>query len=651
MKIRFICLVIALSTVIASCDDDENPSKGPQVCFTYAQGDLYAMETRFFDASCSSNYDSIRWYMGDGSIISSESHNYAYKTSGDYTISIVAYKGIAKDSVTKAIKVLKPTVFLHVNEPIWKDIVWEKGIHEVDGFVSVVEGTLTIPPGTVIRMRPGAVFQVGTQSPSGLIAEGTAEEPITFTSSLENPVAGSWNHVIVGQYKTLASFKHVIFEYGGEGPYDALLAAQYGASFSAQNCIFRHSATEAINLRDKSFFDLFQNNTISDIAGFAIRMDPYKVSTIGAGNTIDNKGILLVTGTTDQDLRIDKDLTLTKQTAPYAFTQNVVVGSAEGSTLTVEAGASLALDGKYMWVGPGSTTMGSIVLAGTASDSVIVAGLSPEGWGGVQIDNYPAGESVIRYAHLKHAKTFGLTDAVAHVGSVPVTIENSKFSGDKYYGVDFDYGSIVKGFSNNVVSTGTRYAMRVTMAYLPVIGKSNIFENGEEVFLRGADLITEPNTVWQNLGVPYYIETSVTIGNNDGTASLIVEPGTTVRMKANTRIHVGGYSPVSGSMKAIGTPTQKITFTLAPETATTDYPHWVGFYFTSTVGAGTEFSYVTVSNAENGMDMSSTPAGLPVVSNSLFKDITEWGLYCWTASPTASNNTYVNCTLGTSKCP
>lgn len=650
MQIRFIYLLIAVSIIISSCDGDENLSNMPQVCFTYDESDLYANETRFFDASCSKNYDSIRWYMGDGSIISGESHNYEYKASGDYTIGVVAYKGVAKDSSAKVIKVLKPAVFLHVNEPIWEDIVWEEGIHEVDGFVSVVEGTLTIPPGTVIRMRPGAVFQVGTQAASGLIAEGTAENPITFTSSLEDPVAGSWNHVIVGQFKTQASFKHVIFEYGGEGPYGALLAAQYGASFSAENCTFRHSSTEAVNLRDESFFDLFQNNSISDIAGFAIRMDPYKVSTIGTGNTIDSKGILLVTGTSDEDLRIDQDLTLTKQTAPYAFIQNIFVGSPEGATLTVEAGAALALDQKYIWVGPGSAAAGSIVLAGTASDSVIIAGLSTDGWGGMQIDNYPATESVIRYAHLKDAKTFGLTDAVAVVRSVAVTIENSKFSGDKYFGVDFDYGAVINAFSNNVISTGTRYAMRVTMEYLPVVGATNVFENGEEVFLRGASLVNQPNTVWQNLGVPYYIETSVSIGNDPGTASLTVEPGTTVRMKANTRIHVGGYSPGWGSMKAIGTPTEKITFTLAPETATADYPHWEGFYFSSTVGAGTEFDYVTVSNAENGMDMSSTPAGLPVVSNSLFQDITEWGLYCWTASPTLSNNTFVNCTLGTSKC-
>jgi hypothetical protein len=155
------------------------------------------------------------------------------------------------------------------------------------------------------------------------------------------------------------------------------------------------------------------------------------------------------------------------------------------------------------------------------------------------IDNYPAGESVIKYAHLKDAMTPGLTDAVADVGSVAVTIENSKFSGDKYYGVDFDYGAAITAFSNNVVSTGTRYAMRVSMAYLPVIGTTNVFENGEEVFLRGASLVDQPNTVWQNLGVPYYIETSVSIGNDNGTASLIVEPGTTVRMKANTRITRG----------------------------------------------------------------------------------------------------------------
>src|SRR5258708_39413852 len=134
--------------------------------------------------------------MGDGTVVSLTSHKYAYKRSGDFTISLVAFKNTKKDSITKVVKVTKPAVILHTQEAIEKDVVWDEGIHEVDGFVSVVGGTLTIPAGTTIRMRPGAVFQVGTQSPSGLIAIGTVDKPITFTSSLASPTPGSWNHVI-----------------------------------------------------------------------------------------------------------------------------------------------------------------------------------------------------------------------------------------------------------------------------------------------------------------------------------------------------------------------------------------------------------------------------------------------------------------------
>lgn len=78
-----------------------------------------------------------------------------------------------------------------------EDAVW-KGVVLVEGAVTLApQATLTIEPGTVVRFRgkdpSGAVLVVQGR----LVAEGTKESPIVFTSSFAVPAAGDWQGVML----------------------------------------------------------------------------------------------------------------------------------------------------------------------------------------------------------------------------------------------------------------------------------------------------------------------------------------------------------------------------------------------------------------------------------------------------------------------
>ena len=86
-------------------------------------------------------------------------------------------------------------------------------VYKIRGFVYVVNGArLTIEAGTVIKGEKGASTRGALIITKGcqILAEGTADKPVVFTSDQANPQRGDWGGVVLlGNAKTNASFNGV----------------------------------------------------------------------------------------------------------------------------------------------------------------------------------------------------------------------------------------------------------------------------------------------------------------------------------------------------------------------------------------------------------------------------------------------------------
>jgi len=86
-------------------------------------------------------------------------------------------------------------------------------VYKIRGFVYVVDGAkLTIEPGTVIKGEKGTSSRGALVITRGcqIIADGTADKPIVFTSDQSSPQRGDWGGVVIlGNAKTNASYNGV----------------------------------------------------------------------------------------------------------------------------------------------------------------------------------------------------------------------------------------------------------------------------------------------------------------------------------------------------------------------------------------------------------------------------------------------------------
>ncbi|MCK5822494.1 MAG: hypothetical protein KAG95_00720, partial [Bacteroidales bacterium] len=104
-----------------------------------------------------------------------------------------------------------------VTENITVNTTWKSSnTYIVDGNISVDGATLTIEPGTVIKFKENSELDIGySSSGSSLIANGTSDNPITFTSVADNPSAGDWDYIYFGDGATNSSMSYCNISYGG----------------------------------------------------------------------------------------------------------------------------------------------------------------------------------------------------------------------------------------------------------------------------------------------------------------------------------------------------------------------------------------------------------------------------------------------------
>ena len=216
-----VALALIPLLVLAGCDDDDGPTgtenSDPTAEFSFTILDdgltveVDGSESSDPDGGAIQSYD---WEFGDGTSGSGATTAHTYDTPGDYTISLEVVDDENTVGSTSNSVSIDPDQLV-VTEDITSNTTWTSDkTYILDGLVFVNPNvTLTIEPGTVIKGRPqsdisnndGASALIVRRA-GQLIADGTADSPIIFTSTqddLSDPAdlgptdRGLWGGVIL----------------------------------------------------------------------------------------------------------------------------------------------------------------------------------------------------------------------------------------------------------------------------------------------------------------------------------------------------------------------------------------------------------------------------------------------------------------------
>jgi hypothetical protein len=220
-----------------------------------------------------------------------------------------------------------------------------------DDHITIAKGaTITVGAGSKLAFASGKYLWV---SNGKLVAQGTEEKPIVFTSSNSTGSPGDWDGLIYDHDASGGNvLDHVKIEFAGhEGGYSHGAVTVYGelggARLSITNSTFvRNAQTGIMNDKEKSRFAKCEGNTFKDNGGAAMVLHPEIVGSVGT-NKLDEP-IKVKNGD------ITKSATWPKAPA-FLFEDNVsLAGKGSAAILTLPDNAVLKFAaGKYLWIGSG----------------------------------------------------------------------------------------------------------------------------------------------------------------------------------------------------------------------------------------------------------------------------------------------------------
>ncbi|WP_188464423.1 PKD domain-containing protein [Marivirga lumbricoides] len=494
-----------------------------------------------------------------------------------------------------------------VDEDINSDTVWEDIFNDPDRADYRIEANidvnalLSIKPGVVVEVKQGLEFIVA--SSGGIIANGTASKPIKFTS--ENTEANfKWTGIGIYSSDQRNEFNHVIVEHGGSEALEyvyngisAYIAANLtvgeNAKVNISNSTFSESEEAGILVLEGGELVSFSSNSISENETYGMLVDPLMVEEIDNTTSFNNNGtngVAFFNGTlasgTDHSWN-----------AMQAGSSIYGVGNlAVSDLLILEPGVSLLMSlDKTIKIG----TEGGFISEGTEDNRITISSASAGSglhWGGLFFSSSDA-RNLIEYTDISYG---GAVDAdyiyngissyvktnIYVDDNASVSINNSTLSDSDEFGLVVNESGEINSFENNMLENNASDAVLTNPNSIFIFSGTNTFsENGSNsIRIFSGDLEIAGTIPALDASGFYLINGEIDIESN-----VNIEEGANFEIKENVFIDV----EATGSLKAVGTASNKITFT------TSDLDggrYWGGIRFYSSSSLN-ELNHVTVSYA------------------------------------------------------
>ena len=341
-----------------------------------------------------------------------------------------------------------PAESMEVTEHIDSDTTWEADYRYIVTGEFDVDARLTIEPGTYIEFEEGAGLEM--QSGGILVADGTEDEPITFTGTEESP--GWWNGLFfAGSDRADNILNHVVVEYagadslGGDTEDSAVIVGNpLGGSgaVAITNSTIRHSGGYGIVLPLGADLHDFESNTITDNADAPIRGGGIHLHHFDADSSYSGNGedavVVGLSGPSVNDHAVEnEDGEWANLDVPYRIG---VYTQLNNSVLTIEEGAKLRFDTD---TGLSFDDGGGLDAVGSDDEPIVFTATeeSPGWWEGLEFRESPR-DNVVEHAVVEYAgaDASGLADPAnimvgAGTGDANITVVDSTLRNSSEYGI------------------------------------------------------------------------------------------------------------------------------------------------------------------------------------------------------------------------
>ncbi len=654
----YLILIITIPFFWGCEEQTSTDANGPEACFTLPSP-ANAGVSLSFDASCSANADSYFWDFGDGEISADANPAHTYGAAGSYSVKLTVTNVSGQAATVTNDLIVEASAVIEHSGTINADETWGTGVHLITDDVYVSGARLTIEPGAIVKFTESTSLLIGyggNGDNSELIANGTIDNPILFTSNANSPTPGDWDRILFGKGTLSTSrMKYCTINYGGGYGTSSGMIELDNTSVTIENCTISQSAALGIDVNLDSYFESFINNSITNCANFAVELFPDAVHTIGVGNIIDNAmGISVLGGDYTK-----QNETWLKQTVPYIIQSDVYVGNSTGCVLNIVPGTQLDFkDGSSLMVAYGSSMVGTLIAEGTSTEPIVFTAVSSGGskmsgsWDRLGFFAGTTSNTSLKYCTIEYGGGYSQSEGMVVVDECSVSIQDCKIQHSDNYGIRVGLDASFSSFINNTLQNNGTYAIKIFANYAHTIGTGNTILDPAGILVYSDDYLQADET-WLKQTCPYVIDGDVYIGSST-TAKLTIEPGTVIKFLSDGAIRVGYGTNEYGVLVADGTSSERITFTTNAAAGSAVAGQWYGVFFDNGTSNGSilnncDFSYGGGYSSQSGMVVcNDTPAGLPVISNCDFSNSSSWAI---NVSPYAgpqidNNNTFSQNAMG-----